>query len=123
MLVPWLELIMFMMGVLMLSLYGLTVSGHFPSEFRADDLTRGAGAVIMWGTMLIAGAASVATLLFAWATLPWYAILLGGGMTLLLTPLLLQLLPDSFVNGRTGLLTFAGAAALAAVTMWLAVEV
>jgi hypothetical protein len=36
---------------------------------------------------------------------------IGGGAMVLFAPLLLQPFPDSFVNGRRGLLTFAGIAA------------
>ena len=116
---PFAELALFMITVLMLALFGLTAGGHFPAEFRADDLKRGTGAAIMWTTMFAALLSGAITLVFALGALPWYMILIGGGMVLLLAPLLLQLLPDSFVNGRAALLTFSGAAALAAITMWM----
>ena len=37
--------------------------------------------------------------------------MIGGGAMVLFAPLLLQPFPDSFVNGRRGLLIFAGMAA------------
>ena len=41
--VNWLSLVMFMALVLSVSLYGLTVSGHFPSEHRSERLRHGRG--------------------------------------------------------------------------------
>lgn len=117
---PFAELALFMTAVLFLALFGLTASGHFPAEFRADALKRGAGAAILWLTMFAALVAGAITLSFAWNVLPWYATLIGGGMMLLLVPLLLQLLPDSFVNGRAALVTFSAAAGLAAFAMLMA---
>ena len=43
---------------------------------------------------------------------------IGGGAALLFAPLLLQPLPDSFVNGRRGLLVFAAGAVVLAALMW-----
>ena len=117
MVVPWAELLLFMAGVLLLALYGLAASGHFPREFRATDLRTGAGAIVIWGTIAAACLAGAVTLIFAWAILPWYLIALGGGATLLVAPLLLQPFPDSFVNGRISLLTFATGAILLAAIM------
>ena len=42
----------------------------------------------------------------------------GGGAALLFAPLLLQPLPDSFVNGRRGLLAFSAAAVVLAMAIW-----
>jgi hypothetical protein len=50
--------------------------------------------------------------------LPWHLQVIGGGAMLLFAPLLLQPLPDSFVNGRRGLLVFSAGAALLAGLMW-----
>ena len=115
---PWTELLLFMVTIALLALYGLTVSGHFPVEFRADELRRGGGALLMWGTILLAGVAAATSLVAAWAVLPWYAIVIGGGAMLLAAPLLLQRLPDSFVNGRAGLAVFAGGAAVTTLMLW-----
>ena len=57
-------------------------------------------------------------LALAWKALPWYALVIGGGAVLLFAPLLLQPLPDSFVNGRRGLLAFAAGAVVFAALMW-----
>jgi hypothetical protein len=116
--VPWLELALFTLGIGLAALYGLTVSGHFPAEYRADALAGRAGGIVLWGTIVVTGVAVAAMLFVAWKTLPWYAIVIGGGAMLLAAPLLLRPFPDWFVNGRAGLLTFAAATAATAVVIW-----
>jgi hypothetical protein len=108
---PLPELALFMALVLVLSLYGLTVSGHFPEEHRDASLRAGLGPLLLWGTIALCAALTLAALVFAWQRLPLYASVIGGGAMVLFAPLLLQPFPDSFVNGRQGLLTFAGLAA------------
>jgi hypothetical protein len=108
----WPALAVFIGLVLSVSLYGLTVSGHFPSEHRGETLRSATGAAVLWTTMLICAAAAAYAAAFASRTLPWYAAIIGGGGALLVAPLLLQPLPDAFVNGRRGLVTFALAAAV-----------
>jgi hypothetical protein len=105
---PLPEFAVFMALVLVLSLYGLTVSGHFPAERRASSLRTAGGLVILWGTIALCTAIVLATLAFAWARLPLHAVIIGGGAMALVAPLLLQPLPDSFVDGRRALLTFTG---------------
>lgn len=107
---PLPELAVFMALILVLSLYALTVSGHFPAEHRAPSLATPAGTLILWGTLALAAAAALLAARFAWRHIPFYATTLGGGAMLLAAPLALQPLPDSFVNGRRGLLLFAGLA-------------
>ena len=114
----WVALALLMGSVLMVALYGLSASGHFPAEFRPAKLQRGVGLIVLWGTMLATGLAGAAALVLAWRALPWYATVIGGGAALLFTPLLLQPLPDSFVNGRRGLLVLAAGAVILAVSMW-----
>ena len=114
----WAELSLFMIAVLLLSLYGLTVSGHFPAQSRADEFKSGPGAIVIWATIVAACSAAAFVLIIAWTVLPWYAIAIGGGAMLLVAPLLLQPFPDSFVDGPTGLLTFAAGAILVAAMMW-----
>jgi hypothetical protein len=108
---PLPELALFMALVLVLSLYGLTVSGHFPEEHRDASLRAGLGPLLLWGTMALCAILTLAALAFAWQRLPLYAAVIGGGAMVLFAPLLLQPFPDSFVNGRQGLLIFAGLAA------------
>ena len=108
----------FMAGVLAVALYGLTVSGHFPVETRSERFKSGWGVVVLWGTIAATAFAALSMLLKSWSILPWHLQVIGGGAMLLFAPLLLQPLPDSFVNGRRGLLVFsAGAILLAGLMM------
>jgi asparagine N-glycosylation enzyme membrane subunit Stt3 len=107
---PLPELTVFMALVLVLSLYALTVSGHFPAEHRAPSLTTPVGKLLLWGTLGLCAVLVLLLIQFAWRHVPLYAAVIGGGAMLLAAPLLLHPLPDSFVNGRLGLLVFAGLA-------------
>ena len=108
-------------AILVLALYGLTAAAHFPAERRALQFRTGVDALVLWATLLLAGLTVVMTLL-AMRALPWPVAILAAGGALLVAPLLLQPLPDSFVNGRRGLLVFAGlAVALACGAFRLAV--
>jgi hypothetical protein len=102
------ELLVFMALVLILALYGLTVSGHFPAEFREPDLKTGSGNAIIWGSIALSALTAFVTLALAWYRLPLAPAIIGGGAMILFAPLLLQPLPDSFVDGRQGLIIFAG---------------
>jgi asparagine N-glycosylation enzyme membrane subunit Stt3 len=102
------ELAVFMILVLVLSLYGLIVSGHFPEEYRAASLRTVTGQILLWGTIALCAGLTVCALAFAWLHVPLYAAVIGGGFMVLIAPLLLQPLPDSFVNGRWALLMFTG---------------
>jgi hypothetical protein len=105
---PLPELAVFMALVLVLSLYGLTVSGHFPEEHRAQSLRTLGGQVLLWGTIALCAALAVSALAFAWQRVPLHAAVIGGGAMVLIAPLLLQPLPDSFVDGRRALVLFTG---------------
>jgi len=107
-LVQWGALVAFALLVMSAALYGLTASGQFPSEHRAEALKSPAGVAILWGTMAAGAFTAFVGLFLAWIALPWYAAVIVGGGVLLMAPLVLQLFPDSFVDGRGGLLVFAG---------------
>jgi hypothetical protein len=111
-------LLLFMANMLLLALYALTVSGHFPAEFRAEHLRKGAGALLLWATILAMAFATAITMLFAWQLIPWYAAVIGGGAMLLFAPLLLRPFPDQFVNGSAALVVFTAAAAAITAAMW-----
>jgi hypothetical protein len=119
--IDWVALGLLMGTVLLASLHGLAASGHFPAEFRPAKLQRGWGALVLWGTMVATGLACAMVLILAWRALPWYATVIGGGAVLLFAPLLLQPLPDTFVNGRRGLLVLGAGAVMLAALMWCAV--
>ena len=101
-------LLIFMALVLVLSLYGLTVSGHFPAEPGSPLLGTRLGGVIVWCTLSISLCVLAVTLYFAWRMVPATAAIIGGGAMVLVAPLLLRPFPDRFVDDRAGLLAFAG---------------
>ena len=96
------------------SLHGLAASGHFP---RTPADGSGPGPVILFGSIaavivcLLAGIATAARLV------PWYAAVIGGGLAVLLAPLVLQRFTDNFVNGRAALLVFAAIGAVLALAL------
>ena len=110
-LAQWGALAVFALLMMSAALYGLTASGQFPSEHRAAALKSPAGAAILWSTMATRVLTTLIALAVAWQTLPWYAAIIVGGGVLLMAPLVLQLFPDHFVDGRGGLLVFAGVGA------------
>jgi hypothetical protein len=109
-----LPFVLFAALILMLSLYGLAASGHFPREHRKPDLASGIGAFIFWGSLLLAVASLMIGVIAAWRLLPWYAIVIGAGGPMLVAPLALQRFSDAFVDGRGALVAFAGASLLLA---------
>ena len=103
-------LALFTMLMLVISLHGLTASGHFPRETRLPAMAMGAGPAVLWLTILIVLACLMVGLSAAWRLIPWYAAVIGGGGGILVAPLVLQWFPDRFVDGKRGLISFAAAA-------------
>jgi hypothetical protein len=99
------------------SLYGLAALGHFPARTRQEAMRRGAGPMILWGTIVVVVASAAIAIIAAWWLIPWYAAIIGGGIAVLIAPLILQYFSDAFVDGRGALLTFAGVAAVLAVAL------
>ncbi len=117
----WLVLLLFMTLVLAVSLLGLAASGHFPAEHRAPALRRGWGRSILLGSIACGAASFVLALALAWTAVPWYAAVIGGGAVVLFAPLVLQFLPDRFIDGLGALLTFGGMALLLSLMMFVCV--
>jgi hypothetical protein len=105
---PLADLAVFMGLVLAFAHFGLTASGHFPAEHRAPTLRTAVGGAILWLSIACAAVVLGAAVLLAVERLPAYASVIGGGAMLLAAPLILQGFPDAFVDGRAGLVTFAG---------------
>jgi hypothetical protein len=116
--IDWIALGLLVACVLLAVLYSLAVSGHFPAHLRSPSLQRGWGALLLWGTMAATALAAGAAGLFSWSALPWPATVIGGGAAVLFAPLLLQALPDSFVNGRRALLVLSMGTVILAVLLW-----
>ena len=101
---------------LLLALYTLTASGHFPRPARGGACINPA---VLWGSLVIALASLAVALFAAWRLVPWYAAVVGGGLAILLAPLVLQKCSNRFVDGTASLMIFSGTAA--AVSIILAV--
>lgn len=104
----WTALGLFAGMVLAVTLYGITVAAHFPAASRRASLQEGAGRLIFWGSIAAAVLVSMLALRFALTALPGYAAVIAGGAAILVAPLVLKPLPDAFVDGHAGLVTFAG---------------
>jgi len=114
-----LNLSLFAITVALVGLYGLSVSGHFPREFRSQEFQNLRGTIVIWATLFIATLAGVIALAVAVNVLPPSAIIISSGAMLLMTPLVLRPFPDWFVNGPIALISLAVGALLAAVVMWI----
>jgi len=101
------------------SLHLLSASGQFPREHRSPSLTSAVGALILYGTLAVAFTSLLAAVFAAWTMIPWYAAVIGGGLAILVAPMVLQLFSDRFVDGRGSLVTFAAASALIALFLIL----
>jgi hypothetical protein len=110
----WIPLALFTTLLLFVSLHALAAGGQFPREHRAPALMSGVGAIVLYGTIAVTLISLLAALFAAWRLIPWYAAVIGGGLAILAAPLVLQQFTDRFVDGRTSLVSFAGAGALLA---------
>jgi hypothetical protein len=106
----WGELFVFMGLVLAVSMYALSVSGQFPLTHRTQPFRSPLGGIVLFGSLVLTFAALAAGIYFAHASVPWYALVIGGGAMVLITPLLLPNFSDKFVDGRGSVLTFSSAA-------------
>ncbi len=97
-------LILFMAFVLAASLHGLAASGHFPRGGKASIMET----LLLFGTMALVAACAVGGTARALNLIPWYAAVIGGGLSILAAPLVLQWFPDRFVDGSGALAVFAG---------------
>jgi hypothetical protein len=72
----------------------------------------------------VAAVAAILGIVAALRFISWPSAIIGGGAAVLAAPLLLQGLPERFVDGRFALITFAAATAiLGALLVWLAVGI
>ena len=114
---PWPSLILFMAMALNVCMFVVVAAGHFPAHSRAAELRTLAGSLILWGAICIIVVSAVGAMYFAFAILPWYAAVIGGGLMVLIAPLLVQPFPNRVVDGKAVLL---GLALLALVLDYLA---
>ena len=105
---------LFMALVLASALQGLAASAHFP---RADRPVSGVAPLILFGTIARVVLSLAAGIAAALRLLPWYAAVIGGGLSVLAAPPVLQAFPDRFIDGRGSLLAFAAAGAVLALSL------
>ena len=111
--------ILFMALVLAASLQGLAVSGHFPRGHKAVQTS--VGSIVLFGSITLAIVCLAIGILETIRMIPWYAVIIGGGLSLLAAPLVLQWFPDGFVDGGGAPITFAGLGiVLTSALIWLA---
>ncbi|MFV0296370.1 MAG: hypothetical protein ACK5JT_09665 [Hyphomicrobiaceae bacterium] len=119
----WLEwggTLLFAGAMLAISMYVLAVAGHFPVEHRSQALRSRLGHMILWLTVCVAALAMLLALVLAWQRLPIAPAIILGGLGVLVAPLCLQPLPDSFVDSWAGLLMLSGASVILVAAAWAA---
>jgi uncharacterized membrane protein YjdF len=89
---------------LALSLHGLAASGHFP---RTPDRPSQPQPIVLFGSMAVAIFCAIAGIAAVARLIPWYAAIIGGGLSVLSAPLVLQRFTDNVVDGSTALIAFA----------------
>jgi hypothetical protein len=86
----------FMALVLVASLQGLAASGHFPRGAKADR--SGPGPAVLFRLDRTGGRRFCGRNNRGPVPLSWYAAVIGGGLCILVAPLVLQFFPDRFVD-------------------------
>jgi len=103
----WAALVLFSTLVLTIALFGLSLSGHFPTQAqklgRKDVATR----AVVVSCIVVVGIAAAKTVGIALHHLPAPMAIIGGGAALLAAPLVLQRFPDTFVDGLRGIVVLA----------------
>ena len=105
--------------VLAASLQGLAASGHFPRTRRGP--ASAIEPIVLFGSIalvIVCLAAGIAAVL---RLVPWYAAVIGGGLSILAAPPALQRFSDRFVDGNASLVAFAAVCAVLSLALiWLA---
>lgn len=110
-------LAIFVALVLAASLYALAASGHFPRASRRPAMATQGATVTIWLSGLVALLAVIGGGIVACQVVPWYAVVIGAGLAILVAPLILQQCSDAFVDGRGALIAFSGGAAILATAL------
>ncbi|MFM9939263.1 MAG: hypothetical protein ACKVP7_07195 [Hyphomicrobiaceae bacterium] len=108
--VNWLALLLFAALVMTIAMFGLSLSGHFPAPQKRELKDLPGRALLIFSIVVVAFSTAKA-LGLAMGRLPPPVAVIGAGAALLAAPLALKKLPDSFVDGRLGIVTLAAIAA------------
>lgn len=103
----WAALVLFSALVLTIALFGLSLSGHFPTQAQKlgskDVITR----AVVVSCIIIVALSTAKTFGIALKHLPAPMAIIGGGAALLAAPLVLQRFSDTFVDGLRGIVALA----------------
>lgn len=103
----WPGLGVFTLQVLVVALLVLCLCGHFPIAEQHSKFTALSGRLLLAASALSCAGSIVLAVAFANRRLPIPVAVIAAGLALLTAPLMLQRLPDWFVDGRRGLAVLA----------------
>jgi len=115
---PWLEIAVLMVTVLVLTLYGFAVSGHFPMRSGPEHAPAPVAAAIVWVTLAIAVASVILIVLFVLKAVPVHAAVIGSGLAILAGPHLLRPVPNRIADGHGLLLALSLVVIALDAAMW-----
>lgn len=93
--------------ILVIAMFGLSLSGHFPLKNQKPELQDRLGRLVLIGSILVVALAAAKAMGMAIGTLPGPIAILCAGAALLAAPIVLKLFSDAFVDGRRGLIGLA----------------
>lgn len=99
----WMELSVFSALILTASVFVVVSSGHFPARDRTVALKTISGSMLIWCSIFILLLSTILGLYVGYRLVPWYAAIIGGGLMVLIAPLIAQSLSDAFVDGKSAL--------------------
>lgn len=114
--IHWPALLLFSALILVIALFALSLSGHFPVVRPGRDAQAYLTRALLVTCIIVIALVTATALGFALRLLPGPMAIIGAGTALLAAPQVLPMLPDRFVDGRRGMVVLA---ALAAALAWL----
>ncbi len=111
------SILIFAVLVLMATLQMLAASGHFPLHVRDPGMKSAPAVLLLCLSLMVTATALIAGALAAWESVPWQALVIAAGLSVLAAPVVLQQFSDRFVDGRAALVTFAAGAAFSALLL------
>ena len=114
--VNWLGFAVFVALIMVIAMFGLSLSGHFPAEHQKPEMRAWHGRLLLVASIIAIAISAAQAFGLAFGQLPPAIAIIGLGGALLAAPLILQKIPDTIVNGRRGLIGFA---ALATALAWI----
>ncbi len=100
--------------VLAITLYGLVVAVYFPKQARTVEKRDWPTRALIGITIPIVALSTVHGFGFALSRLPGPIAIIGAGLAMLVAPVVLKRFTDTVVDGRVGVVAFAGVTGLLA---------